>query len=402
MSGKKGKILLVEDDKVEQMVFKRFADKGTLPYDYTMVGSVADACKMLESERFDAVLMDYFLGDGTALDLFEKAKDTPIIIITGAGDEETAVKAIKRGAYDYLIKDSGNTYLKALPVVLEKAIELKMIKDELDKYHEGLEALVEERTLELKEEIAERKQAERRLKKQAEELKRSNADLEQFAYIASHDLKGPLRMVSSYVELLAKRYKGKLDSNADEYIKFAVDGSMRMKNLIDDLLLYSRVTTQSKKYESVNCNDILNQVIHDLQITIKERGLVLNRDVLPTVEGDSIKLYQLLENLISNAIKFCDKQPKIEIKAEQKNEKWLFSISDNGIGINSEFCKQIFTIFRRLHTREEYLGTGIGLSICKRIVEQHDGEIWVESEVGEGSTFYFTVPVMKEEKKQKK
>jgi len=384
------KVLLVEDDKVDQMAFRRFADEeGNLPYDYSIAGSVLEAGKVLDSEKFDVVLIDYLLGDGTAFDLFEKAKGTPIVLVTGVGDEEVAVKAMKAGAYDYLVK--GSTYLEILPIVVGKAIELKRVKEELNKYHKELEVLVEERTMELEEEIAEHRSTEVLLKKQTEELKRSNADLEQFVYVASHDLKGPLRMVGSYVGLLAKRYEGRLDSDAEEYIKFAVDGTVRMKKLIDDLLLYSRLATQNKKLEFVNCNDVFDQIVHDLKTTIEERNVVITSDVLPTVKGNPIRLYQLLENLISNAIKFCDVQPKIEVKVEEEKESWLFSVTDNGIGIDSEFSKQIFTIFQRLNG-EEYMGTGIGLSVCKRIVEQHGGRIWVESEVRKGSSFYFTIP----------
>lgn len=389
MRGEK-KVLLVEDDKVDQMAFRRFADEeGNLPYDYSIAGSVLEAGKVLDSEKFDVVLIDYLLGDGTAFDLFEKAKGTPIVLVTGVGDEEVAVKAMKAGAYDYLVK--GSTYLEILPIVVGKAIELKRVKEELNKYHKELEVLVEERTMELEEEIAEHRSTEVLLKKQTEELKRSNADLEQFVYVASHDLKGPLRMVGSYVGLLAKRYEGRLDSDAEEYIKFAVDGTVRMKKLIDDLLLYSRLATQNKKLEFVNCNDVFDQIVHDLKTTIEERNVVITSDVLPTVKGNPIRLYQLLENLISNAIKFCDVQPKIEVKVEEEKESWLFSVTDNGIGIDSEFSKQIFTIFQRLNG-EEYMGTGIGLSVCKRIVEQHGGRIWVESEVRKGSSFYFTIP----------
>jgi len=242
------------------------------------------------------------------------------------------------------------------------------------------------------EDVTGRKEIEETLRKQTIELERSNKDLEQFAYLASHDLKEPLRMVNGYVSLLGKRYKGKLDADADEFIKYAVEGTTRMENLIGDLLLYSRVTTQGKEFRRVDCNDILSEVIRNLQINIEESGTVITCEGLPTVTGDSIQLCQLLQNLINNAIKFCSSgHPEIEIIVRPKDGDWLFGIADNGIGIDNEYSEHIFEIFKRLHTKEEYDGSGIGLSICKKIVERHGGRIWVESEINSGSTFYFTL-----------
>jgi len=262
-----------------------------------------------------------------------------------------------------------------------------------------LEEMVEERTAELKKEIAERMQAEEKLRKMAEDLERSNKELEQFAYIASHDLQEPLRMVASYAQLLAKRYKGKLDSDADEFIDYAVDGANRMQRMINDLLTYSRVGTRDKPFVPTDCELVLNYVMTNLQVLIKERSAKVTHDTLPTIIADEFQLIQLLQNLISNAIKFCDKEsPRIHISAEKKTEEWLFSVRDNGIGIDSQHAERIFQIFQRLYGRNEYPGTGIGLAVCKRIVERHGGRIWVDSELGKGSTFYFTIPVRRKEK----
>ncbi|MGD0919605.1 MAG: ATP-binding protein [Thermodesulfobacteriota bacterium] len=246
--------------------------------------------------------------------------------------------------------------------------------------------------------VTERKRAEEALKEKTEELARSNRDLEQFAYVASHDLQEPLRMVTSYVQLLARRYKGKLDSDADEFIGFAVDGATHMWKLINDLLTYSRVGMGGKELEPTDCETILNQSLNNLKVAIEEKGAVVTHDPLPTVMAESPQLGQLFQNLIGNAVKFRGNEPpRIHVSASRNGNGWTFSVRDNGIGIAPEYTERIFIIFQRLHNRKEYPGTGIGLAICKKIVERHGGRIWVESEVGKGATFYFTLPASKGE-----
>jgi len=242
--------------------------------------------------------------------------------------------------------------------------------------------------------ITERKKAEEILKSKLEELALSNAELEQFAYVASHDLQEPLRMVVSYLQLLQRRYQGKLDEKADKFIYFAVDGASRMQSLINDLLEFSRVTTRAREPEPKDCEFILNQVLSDLEIFIKENKATVSHDPLPEVMADYTQLVQLFQNLIVNGIKFHGKEaPKIHISAEKKDDQWQFSVQDNGIGIELQYSEKIFEVFKRLHKKEEYPGTGIGLAICKKIVEIHGGHIWVESELGKGSTFCFTLPI---------
>jgi signal transduction histidine kinase len=239
----------------------------------------------------------------------------------------------------------------------------------------------------------ERKRAEEALREKTEELARSNRDLEQFAYVASHDLQEPLRMVTSYVQLLARRYKGKLDSNADEFIGFALDGATRMWSLINDLLTYSRVGMQGDPLEPTDCEKVLSLSLHNLKVAIEENGAVVTHDALPTAMANRPQLIQLFQNLIENAIKFHGAEPpRVHISASRNGNGWIFSVRDNGIGIAPEYAERIFIIFQRLHGREEYPGTGIGLAICQKIVERHGGRIWVESEVGKGATFYFNLP----------
>jgi light-regulated signal transduction histidine kinase (bacteriophytochrome) len=201
-------------------------------------------------------------------------------------------------------------------------------------------------------------------------------------------------MVSSYTQLLARRYKGRLDATADEFIAYAVDGANRMQTLINDLLAYSRVGTRGKEFEPTDCTAVLNLALANLEAAIEESGAVVSHDSLPTVMADKWQIAQLLQNLIGNAIKYHgEAPPRVHVSAEQKENDWVFSVRDNGIGIDPQYAERIFVIFQRLHTRDEYPGTGIGLAICKKIVERHGGRVRVESRVGTGSTFYFTIPI---------
>ena len=259
--------------------------------------------------------------------------------------------------------------------------ERKKAEEELNKYHEHLEEMVNTRTEELRNAM--------------DDLARSNTELERFAYVASHDLQEPLRMVTSYLQLLERRYKDKLDSDALEFINYAVDGSARMKTLINDLLAYSRVGTRGKELSLTDCEDILERVLSSLQVPIKESQAQVTHDPLPKLIADDSQLESLFQNLIGNAIKFHGKKPpKVHVGVEKDEKNWIFSVSDNGIGIDPQYFERIFIIFQRLHNREDYPGTGIGLAISKRIVERHGGRIWIESQPDKGSTFFFTLPII--------
>jgi light-regulated signal transduction histidine kinase (bacteriophytochrome) len=281
------------------------------------------------------------------------------------------------------------------------AVHRQRTEADLRLHREHLEDLVAERTAavktaneQLQEEVLDRNRAEDELKKTLADLERSNQELEQFAYVASHDLQEPLRMVSSYTQLLARRYQGKLDADAHDLIHYALDGAERMQRLITDLLAFSRVGTRGKPFAPTDCEVVLAQVLDNLKMTVQETGAVITHDPLPPIMADDSQMAQLFQNLMGNALKFRgEAPPQIHLNAEFQGQEWRFSVRDNCIGIAPEFFDRIFIIFQRLHGREEHTGTGIGLAVCKRIVERHGGRIWVESQVGAGSTFYFTIPV---------
>jgi light-regulated signal transduction histidine kinase (bacteriophytochrome) len=241
--------------------------------------------------------------------------------------------------------------------------------------------------------VTDRKQAEEALRRSSAELTRSNAELEQFAYAASHDLQEPLRMVASALQLLANDCGDKLGAEPRQYMGLALEGTKRMQALINALLNYSRLGKVQKPFELVDCQQVYQTALTNLKVAIDESGAVLTAEPLPTVRGDAVQLVQLFQNLLANAIKFRGKAlPRIHVAASQGDQEWHFTIKDNGIGIDPRSIGRLFVLFQRLQTRNEYPGSGIGLAASKKIVEQHGGRIWVESELGKGSTFHFTVP----------
>jgi PAS domain S-box-containing protein len=240
--------------------------------------------------------------------------------------------------------------------------------------------------------ITERRQAEERLRHTAAELARSNADLEQFAYVASHDLQAPLRTVISYSQLLSRRYAGRLDADADEFIRYVLLGARRMQNLIDDLLAYARVGSARLVRVPTDLNTLVDQVIGDLRL-VDDQGAVITRGELPTLSVDAHQLSQVFQNLLGNAVKYRGPDPvRVDVSAVRSGADWVLSVRDNGIGIDAAHADRIFLIFQRLHAQDDYEGTGLGLAICKRVIERHGGRIWVESQPGSGATFRFTLP----------
>ena len=332
--------------------------------------------------------------------IFTRTITGPVLQLVKATEE------IGAGNLDYRIEATARDEIGQLATAFDDMTgKVKQAEGELRKHREHLEELVEElveeRAAELKRtneeleaEIVERKRGEDRLKNAMADLERSNKELEQFAYVASHDLQEPLRMVSSYTQLLARRYQDQLDQDAHDFITYAVEGAARMQRLINDLLGYSRVGTRGKAFGKTDCQRVLQETLANLQPAIDETDATVTHDPLPTVIADEPQLVQVLQNLVSNGIKFRGQAPPaIHIGAQRENDEWVFSVRDNGIGIDPQYYERIFVIFQTLHSRDQYPGTGIGLALCKRIVERHGGRIWVESEPGRGSIFYFTIPI---------
>ncbi len=278
--------------------------------------------------------------------------------------------------------------------------ERKKVEQELARHRERLEEMVARRTAELeavnrrlKTEIEERIAAEEVLRRTAEQLTRSNKELEQFAYVASHDLQEPLRVVGSYVQLVERKFGERLDAEAEQFIHYIVDGVAQMQRLISDLLDFSRVGTGGESFSTVAVEEVLELALANLRPAIRQSGAVVAHGPLPEIRGDRTQLVQLFQNLIGNAIKFRgDRRPEINVSADRREEEWLFAVADNGVGIERQYWERIFVIFQRLHSRQKYEGTGIGLAICKRIVERHGGRIWLDSKPREGATFYFSLP----------
>jgi signal transduction histidine kinase len=291
-------------------------------------------------------------------------------------------------------------FLESMAPLIAEAVHRFQTEAELARHRNQLELLVKQRTSELitanarlELEISERKRAQETLHQIAQELQRSNRELEQFAYVASHDLQEPLRAVAGYVRLLERRFPTSLDPKAREYVAGAVAGATRMENLITGLLAFSRIGTQSGEFAPNDFNLLLEEALHNLSAVLEESHAEVTCNRLPALSADSIQMVQIFQNLIGNAVKFRREEvPRIHIGAQQNAGRWVFAVKDNGIGIEPHYFERIFQIFQRLHTRKHYPGTGIGLAICKKIVERHRGAIWVESEPGQGSTFYFSIP----------
>ncbi len=365
-------VLLVEDNLSDMELVLRTLRRDGFDGEFDAVQTADDFAQRIRTKSYDIVLADYNLPQWTGMEalemLHQEGLDIPLILVSGALPDETAVDCIKRGASDYILKDR----LARLPAAVRSALEDKKLREE-------------------------RERAQRELAQKVEELARSNRELEQFAYVASHDLQEPLRMVAAYTQLLGEKYRGKLDEQADKYIYYAVDGAKRMQTLIQDLLAFSRAGRGTER-SLTDGRIAVEQALSNLTAAIRESHAEVKFDHLPVVLANHSLLVQLFQNLVGNAIKFRGiDTPLIQITAEQEAGQWIFTVADNGIGMAPEYLEDVFIIFKRLHTREEYPGNGIGLSICRKIVEQHGGRISVTSQEGQGSTFRFTLPATEPE-----
>ncbi len=384
------KTSLIERNKAEKSLKRSYA------FTKTVLDSMNDAISLIDVRDFRIIgvnsvfLKEYGLSDESEVvgkhcyEITHRRRD-----VCAAPDDicplAETVKSGKHFAVDHVHYDSHGE---------KKFVEVSTspIKDE-----DGQVVQV----VHVAKDITGRKRAEEERELLLADIARSNKELEQFAYVASHDLREPLRMVSSFVQLLEQKYKGQLDDKADKYIRFAVDGADRMQKLIEGLLAYSRITRGAAQFGPVDTNRIFSLAVSNLSASIQECSALVNKDDLPMVLGDETQLLQLFQNLIGNAVKYRRPrtQPHVHISSAREGTHYVFSVRDNGIGIEPDSYDRIFQIFQRLHSHDEYAGAGIGLAVCKRIVERHHGRIWIESAPGKGSTFYFTVPAAKKEKK---
>ena len=376
------KILLVDDNPANLLALESIlADLGQ---ELVKAHSGRQALRYLLNQDVAVILLDVNMPGMSGFETAElirrrkRSEHTPIIFVSAIDQTQNhALQGYSLGAVDYLPTPATPEVLRSKVAVF---IELFKKTQEVRRQEQALRAL--------------NAQLEQRVAERTAELQRSNEELQQFAYVVSHDLQEPLRVVASYVQQLAERYQDKLEAEANELIGYALDGAKRMQQLIVDLLAYSRIETTGQEFAPTDCEGVLQRVLGDLRVAIEESGAEVTHDPLPQVMADNVQLGQVLQNLLGNAIKFRSQEPpRIHVSARQEGQQWVFSVRDNGIGINPRYAERIFGIFERLHPRTEYPGTGIGLAICKKIVERHGGQIWVESEPGKGAAFFFTLPI---------
>lgn len=379
----KSTILIVDDTPVNLVVLAEFLVGHGFALIVAQGGE--EGLERAQFARPDLILLDVMMPDMGGFETcrqlksFDSTKDIPVIFMTALSDIDDKITAYKMGGVDYVTKPFHTDEVLAR---INTHLSLQAMRRQL----------VAQNLL-LQQEVTVREQAEAVLALRSQELARSNAELEQMAYVASHDLQEPLRMVASYVQLLEQRYSDRLDADAHEFIGFAVDGVKRMQALIDDLLTYSRLGAKAKPLQPTDCEAVMTTTLRSLRTTIEASAADIRCGRLPMVLGDAAQLTQLFQNLIANGIKFRgEPAPRIDVHAKREGAFWRFEVRDNGIGIAPEYFDRIFVMFQRLHNRSRYPGTGIGLAICKKIIERHGGQIWVESAPGQGARFVFTLP----------
>jgi two-component system, LuxR family, sensor kinase FixL len=489
------RVLLIDDDKLDQMAFTRFVESRNLPYDYKIVGSISDAQHAFSSQQFDVVVTDYSLGDGTALNVLNSVKDVPVIVITGTDDEEAVTGAWKAGARDYLPKDLERNYLKAIPGRIENAIQHRKMKEALDterktaeqklrvvenryrtifensavaitmaddrerlvSWNRFTETLLDMNTEDLYlrpvqslypveewtriracnvrqkgmqhhletrmvkkdgrlmdvdislsvmrnsegeatgsigviRDISERKQAELKQTRLLKEVENINRELNDFASIVSHDLKAPLRGIKTLATWISTDYADKLNGSGMEHLDLLLSQVDWMYQLIEGVLEYSRVGRVREERGPVDLNELVPKIVE--MVSPPESITIQVENVLPVVVCERTRITQVFQNLLSNAIKYMDKpRGRVEIGCVQEDGFWTFSVADNGPGIEKKYFEKIFKIFQTLSPRDKSESTGVGLTIIKKIVELYGGRVWVESKVGQGSTFFFTLPM---------
>jgi len=389
------KILLV-DDTPENLVSLEAALNG-LGEDLVSAHSGKEALRHLLQDDFAAILLDVRMPEMDGFETAElirsrpRSRQIPILFLTGYRNEEHLFRGYDLGAVDFLFKPIVPEVLRSKVAVFvelsrtnaklrqqtdalrKQAEELQRVEQEVRQLNAGLEVRVLQRT---------------------EELMRSNEELQQFAYIASHDLREPLRTVSIYAQLLAKRYQGRLDGDADQFIKFIVQNAERMETLVHDLLDFSRIDVRGMDFFApTSCDSALDDAIGNIGPLVAESEAVITREPLPCLMGDAVQLTRLFQNLLVNSIKYRTRDvPRIHVSSRDNGEEYLISVKDNGIGIDPQYAEKIFGIFRVLQPRDRSTGSGMGLAICRKIVTRHAGRIWVESTLGQGATFYWTIP----------
>ena len=411
------RVLVVDDEKaILEMVARKLTACG---HECTTASDATEALDVISRNEFDLMLLAVLMPDRSGVELLIDVKDrypdVAVVMMTGVVDTPTAVKAMREGAFDYVTKPFN---LNELPTLIDRALEWRAALLQNREYHQNLERMIVERTEGLKQrmlevtalnkilqaEITERKRAEEERSVLLEDLKelnhwleQSNQELQDFAYVASHDLQEPLRKISAFAGLIQDSLKGKLDEDQKENLEFMVDGAQRMQMMVDALLSYSRVAIKTQLHEPVDLNELIQELRNfELASQLDEtKGAVHVPEPLPPVHGDPPQIRQLLQNLIGNGLKFHREgvPPEIIIRALEVEKNMLrVEVQDNGIGIGEEYQEQVFNMFKRLHSTASYEGTGIGLAVCKKIIERHGGDIGVTSSPGKGSTFWLTLP----------
>jgi signal transduction histidine kinase len=359
------RILVVEDCPEDRVLYKRLLTRGSTPFEVLEAENAAQGLELGRNNEVDCVLLDYHLPDSDGIDFIRafqqqaKSPDAAVIMVTGQGNEKTAVEAMKMGALDYITKSSISEAYFVMSIL--NAIERSHLKQQIVKYQQDLE--------------------------------KSNRALSEFAHIVSHDLKAPLRRMVSYCDLLKEEAKGKLESEAEKYVDRLSANAARLQRFINDLLEFSRIMHAQEEMKEVDLKAAVKEIIEDLEPLIEENNAKITTDELPVIMAYPLRIRQLFLNLLSNAIKYRGKgDPVIHVGYEDRGSHHFFYVQDNGMGIPEKYQKNIFEAFQRLHTHDAIEGTGLGLSICRKVVAMHGGQIGLESEAGKGTKFYFTIP----------